>query len=138
LEAVSRRHFQEIAVPAKKTEGVEAFLASLDHPLKPEILAVRQVILGADPSITEGIKWNVPSFRATGWFAAFHLRAKAGMQVILHLGAKVRDGAAVAIDDPLLVWLGKDRASVTFRDADDVAEKRDAFADLIRRWIEHV
>jgi hypothetical protein len=58
------------------------------------------------------------------------------MQVILHLGAKVR-GAAVAIADPLLVWLGKDRASVTFRDADDVAEKRDAFADLIRRWIEH-
>jgi hypothetical protein len=56
----------------------------------------------------------------------------------LHLGAKVRGGPDIAFDDPLLVWLGKDRASVTFRDGDDVAAKRDAFADLIRRWIEHV
>ena len=58
--------------------------------------------------------------------------------MILHLGAKVRGGPDIAFDDPLLVWLGKDRASVTFRDGDDVAAKRDAFADLIRRWIEPV
>jgi hypothetical protein len=142
--------FQEISMapkpPAKSTprrdgaEDVEAFLASLDHPKKPEILAVRQIILGADIGITEGIKWNAPSFRTSEWFATFHLRAKTGLQVILHLGAKVRGGPAVTVDDPstLLVWLGKDRASVTFRDADDVMTKRDAFADLIRRWIEHV
>jgi hypothetical protein len=59
--------------------------------------------------------------------------------VILHLGAKARGGPDIASDDPHLVWLGKkDRASVTFRDGDDVAAKRDAFADLIRRWIEPV
>jgi hypothetical protein len=56
----------------------------------------------------------------------------------LHLGAKARGGPDIASDDPHLVWLGKDRASVTFRDGDDVAAKRDAFADLIRRWIEPV
>ena len=122
----------------KKPDDVESFLASLDHPLKPEVLAVRQVILGADPSIAEGIKWNAPSFRTSEWFATFHLRAKAGIQVILHLGAKARSGPDIAFDDPLLVWLGKDRASVTFRDANDVAAKREAFAGLIRRWIEHV
>jgi hypothetical protein len=124
-------------VPAKPRD-VEAFHASLDHSLKPEILAVRQVILGADPSITEGVRWNAPSFRTSEWFATFHLRAKAGLQVILPLGAKARGGPDIAFDDPLLVWLGKDRASVTFRDAADVAAKRAAFAGLIRRWIEHV
>ena len=56
---------------------------------------------------------------------------------MLHLGAKVRGGPAIAFDDPLVVWLGKDRAPVTFRDGNDVAAKRDAFLDLIRRWIEH-
>lgn len=118
---------------------VGGFLASLDHPHKPAILAVREIILGT-PGVTEGIKWNAPSFRTTEWFATFHLRAKAGVMVVLHLGAKVRDRDALTIDDPdgLLNWLGKDRASVTFADEADVAAKRDAFAVLIRRWIEHV
>jgi hypothetical protein len=57
---------------------------------------------------------------------------------MLHLGAKVRGGPAIAFDDPLVVCLGKDRAPVTFRHGDDVAAKRDAFLDVIRRWIEHV
>ena len=132
--------------PAKKTppadgaKDVEAFLAALDHPHKTEILAVRQIILGADARITEGIKWNAPSFRTSEWFATMHLRAKTGLLVILHRGAKVRGGPPVEIDDPntLLVWLGKDRASVTFRDEDEVLTKRDAFADLIRKWIKPV
>src|SRR5258707_14265891 len=34
----------------------------------------------------------------------------------LHPGTKVRGGPDIAFDDPLLVALGKDRASVTFRD----------------------
>jgi hypothetical protein len=124
-------------VPAKPQDD-ESFLATLDHPRTQEIVDVRQIILGADPRITEGIKWNAPSFRTTEWFATFHLRAKAGLQVILHLGARARGGPDIAFDDPLLVWLGKDRASVAFRDAADVAAKREALSALIRRWIEHV
>ena len=96
--------------------NVETFLASLDHPFKEEILAIRQVILGADPSIAEEIKWNAPSFRTSEHFATLHLRAKDGLQVILHLGAKTRDNstAGVAIADPeaLLVWLEIGRAHV--------------------------
>jgi hypothetical protein len=118
---------------------VETFLAALDHPFDREILALREIILGADPRIAEGIKWNAPSFRTSEWFATFHLRAKDGVQLILHLGAKKR-AAAVAIPDPesLLQWLGADRASVKFRDLDDVEAKRAAFSAVIRQWIEHV
>jgi hypothetical protein len=123
-------------------EDVEIFLAALDHPLKPEILALRQIILAADPSITEGIKWNVPSFRTSEYFATMHLRAKDSVQVILHLGAKTRDTSitGVAIADPrsLLEWLAKDRASVTFRDLNDIDARRVAFTDIIRQWITHV
>ena len=125
---------------AKQTSaGVDGFLAALDHPLKPAILAVRDILLGTS-GVTEGIKWNAPSFRTTEWFATFHLRAKAGVMVVLHLGAKARvgDGITVADPDGLLTWLGKDRASVTFADVVDVAAKRGAFAALIRRWVEHV
>lgn len=122
--------------------SVDEFLATLNHPHKPEILALRQIILAADPSIQEGIKWNAPSFHTTEYFATFHLRAKAGVQLILHLGAKVRETATtgIPIADPagLLTWLAKDRASVTFADMDAIAAQQSAFADLIRAWIVYV
>jgi hypothetical protein len=127
---------------ASAPEDVETFLAALDHPFKPEILALRQIILGADPSITESIKWNAPSFHTSEHFATFQLRAKEGAHIILHLGAKLRDtsvsGIAIADPQALLTWLAKDRASATFRDLQDIDAKRCAFADIIRRWIEHV
>jgi hypothetical protein len=125
-------------VPA---EEVETFLAGLDHPHKPEILLLREIILGADATIAEGIKWNAPSFRTSEYFATFNLRAKDGVQVILHLGAKKRGGkAAVDLPDPgsLLEWLGPDRASARFRNKADVEAKRSAFAQVIREWIKHV
>ncbi len=80
---------------------VDAFLARLDHPLKPEIEAVRAIILGADPRITESIKWNAPSFALTEHFATFELRPVETVQVVFHTGAKVRPGrSGIAIDDP--------------------------------------
>jgi hypothetical protein len=127
---------------APEPENVESFLASLEHPFKEEILALRQIILGADSGIAEGIKWNAPSFRTSEYFATFQLRAKDGVQLILHLGAKKRDTAATGIElsdpDSLLEWLAKDRASVKLRDLKDMDAKRSAFAKLIREWLEHV
>ena len=121
---------------------VEAFLRALDHPHKTEIAALRKIILGSDPAICEGIKWNAPSFRTSDWFATFHLRAKDGVHLILHLGAKKRKGASprAAIADPesLLGWLGPDRASVRFRDGKEIAARRSDFQKVLRQWIEHV
>jgi hypothetical protein len=121
------------------TADVDAFLAALDHPHTTEIHALRRIILDADPSIGEGIKWNAPSFRTSEWFATFHLRAKEGVQVILHLGAKRRDGAnpraAIAGPESLLEWLAEDRASIRFRDMNEVDARRIALKSLIRQWI---
>lgn len=123
-------------------ESVEMFLASLEHPCRDEILVLRQIMLDADPSIGEGIKWNAPSFRTSEYFATVHLRAKAGVQVILHLGAKKRaeagTGMEVADPESLLEWLAGDRATVKFADMADVEAKRAAFSDLVREWIRHV
>ena len=127
------------SVSAPPADDVDAFLAALDHPRKREILALRRIILEADPSIAEGIKWNAPSFRTSEWFATFHLRAKEGVQIILHLGAKKREDAnpraSVADPEGLLEWLADDRASIRFRDVDEVNAGGDAFAALVREWI---
>jgi hypothetical protein len=121
-------------------EGVERFLAELNHPLKPIVLAFRSLILSADPSISEGIKWNVPSFRTSEFFATLHLRAQDRVSIILHFGAKKRDTSGIVVSDPeaLLEWLAHDRAQLTFRDLDDLKNKRSAVTEIIREWIRYV
>lgn len=119
---------------------VEAFLATLDHPLKAEILALRRLVLDADGRIGEEIKWNAPSFHTSEHFATFHLRAPDNVQVILHFGAKKRDraGARAAIADPsgLLQWLAEDRATLKFQDMAGIEARGAAFTAILRQWIE--
>jgi hypothetical protein len=103
------------------------------------VIALRAVILEADASITDGVKWNAPSFRTLDWFATTHLRMKTGIGLILHFGAKKNAIAdsGVAVPDPqgLLDWLAKDRAMILFRDRDDLAQKAPALQTLLREWI---
>lgn len=119
-----------------KLQDTDAFLAALDHPAKAEIKAVRGVIMAASAEISEGIKWNAPSFFYKDWFATFHLRAKGGVQIILHRGAKVRDYDGT-IEDPegLLTWLAKDRATVKFPDMADIEAKSADFTAIVRQWM---
>lgn len=119
---------------------VDAFMQTLDHPHKRAIEALRRVIVRTDPAIREGIKWNAPSFRTGEWFATTHLRAKSGIALILHLGAKVRGAPTPEIDDParLLEWLGKDRARITFADVAAVDAAGPALERILRQWIRHV
>jgi hypothetical protein len=127
---------------ADTTAAVDQFMASLDHPFKPEIQALRRAILAVDPSIAEGIKWNAPSWRTTDYFATTHLRSKAGLGLILHLGAKARElpDGRLQIADPasLLKWLAKDRAQAEFGSAADLSAKLPALQALLRQWITHV
>lgn len=127
---------------SKPPSDVDAFFAKLRHPHADAFKTLRTIILGADPRIAEGIKWNVPSFRTSDYFATLHLRTQRGVGVILHFGAKKRlDLAArTAIRDPasLLVWLADDRAVVAFADLKDVQAKAQAFSSLVRQWIGHV
>jgi hypothetical protein len=130
---------RSVREPAATASDVDAFIARLKHPLEPEIRAIRSIILGADPRIAEGIKWNAPSFHTSEHFATLHLRGKTGVQVVMHFGVKPRSGttARETIADPtaLLDWRGPDRATVTFNDLKDVKRKERAFAEIVRRWI---
>ena len=119
--------------------GVTELLQNLVHPMKPVIEEIRSTILKCDQRITEGIKWNAPSFYCHGWFATFHLRAKVGVMLVLHQGAKVRiDSKVSSIADPkeLLTWASADRATITFADARDFKLKKSALKAIIQQWVE--
>ena len=125
---------------ADTADAVDAFMATLEHPHKDAIEALRRIIAGADPAIAEGVKWNAPSFRTTEYFATTHLRSKDGIGVILHLGAKVRETPSFQIEDPrgLLKWLAKDRALVNFAGVQDVKAHEAAIQGIVRQWISSV
>ena len=117
---------------------VAAFIAELDHPMKAEIESVRALILGLGPQVAEGIKWKAPTFRTTDDFATINLRSSDSLQVILHLGAKVRpDLQKPDIADPagLLKWLGKDRCMATLGAGDAFRANLLAFEAVLRQWI---
>ena len=130
------------AAASDTAEAVDALVASLVHPAKRELEALRAAIVAADASIREGVKWNAPSFRTTEYFATTNLRAKTGIGLILHFGAKVRDVGAVrdAIADPrgLLTWLAADRAMIAFESMSDLTAKTEALQGIVRQWIRHV
>lgn len=120
---------------------VTAFMAKLDHPLKADIESVRRMLLDASPRIREGIKWNAPSFRTSEYFATVNLRSRDRVQLVFHLGAKVKDGTKdMRIADPagLIKWLAKDRCLVTLGAGEDIRANRAAFQALVRAWIRYV
>ena len=125
---------------ADTTAAVDALMATLVHPHKDAIAALRVIVCAADAAIAEGVKWNAPSFRTHEYFATTHLRAKNGIGLILHLGAKVRDVGSVQITDPdgSLTWLAKDRAMLAFADLAEVRRRKAATIAILQQWIGHV
>lgn len=120
---------------AKTTATVEQFMATLEHPRKPEIAAIRAAILAADPAITEQVKWNAPSFCYGGDDrVTFRLHPPEKVQLIFHRGAKVKDATGFAFEDEtgLMSWAAPDRAVVAIA---DVADRHALLVDLVQRWM---
>jgi hypothetical protein len=59
-----------------RTDQVDAYIRQLDHPLRAEVQALREIIKGIHPGSTERIEWNAPSFRYKDYLATFNLRAR--------------------------------------------------------------
>jgi len=121
--------------------GVTALVSGLTHPMKTTLEAVRSAILTADKAITEGVKWNSPSFYCHGWFATIVTRKPTQLDIVLHCGAKVRADCAIkaTIDDTdrLLSWPSDDRAMLSFKSDTDFKTKSQAFQRIIKQWAEY-
>jgi hypothetical protein len=88
--------------PTNADPRVDEWFQKLDHPLKPSMLAVRRVILEADPRITESIKWSTPTFEFRGNLASFQPKAKQFVSLLFHRGAEIPgDHPRLEGDSPL-------------------------------------
>ena len=117
---------------------VDDYLAALEHKLKPEIAALRQLIHEAVPGLTERIKWNAPSF-GPGEDDRVTMRLHPGdrLQLILHRGAKAGADDLFRFEDPdkLISWAAPDRGVVTIRDVADLAAKAEPLKAILARWV---
>ncbi|RJE89589.1 DUF1801 domain-containing protein [Paenibacillus sp. 1011MAR3C5] len=106
------------------TEQVEVYMRELEHPLKPEIEAVRSIIKGARPGIGEHIKWNAPSFHDEGEDRiTFNLRKQDCLLLVFHTGAKGKDRAA---GGPL----------ITLHNMENIRAKEMQLVEVIHKWLD--
>jgi hypothetical protein len=117
---------------AKKRESVEDYMARLEHPLKAEVEALREIIKGVNPAITEEIKWNAPSFSYTDYIATFHLRPTHHVHLIFH------NPHIASIPSGILEGDYVDRRMVYFVDMDDVQAKRAELEAVVRELIKRM
>ena len=109
---------------------VDAWFESYDNPQKDLVLAVRDVILQADPRIRETIKWKAPTFTYQGNLASFYPRTTKHVALMFHTGASLPDPSA------LLEGSGDTSRVARFADQADLLVKADALRQLVRAWIE--
>jgi hypothetical protein len=96
--------------------------------MKPVVLAVRAIILQADPRMQECIKWKAPTFTFNGNLASFNPRSKKHASLMFHNGAEIPGEFEHLEGD------GAKARSMKFTDLDDVAAKRAALETVVRAW----
>lgn len=109
---------------------VREFLDKLEHPLKAEIEAVRAIIVGVDERITEGIKWNAPSFYYKGDMVVIHVRAQQQVHLVWPSGAEMGG------DFEVLEGVYPDGRKMSyFRNMAEVKAKQSQLKQAVRAWI---
>ena len=112
-----------------KSPDVDAWFEKYDNPMKPMLLAVRDVILGCDERVSETIKWQAPTFAYEGNIASFYPRSKQHVSLMFHTGAKIPG------DFPSMEGTGDTSRIMKFVDLADVSAKTAELRSIVAAWI---
>lgn len=125
----------------KKYTNIPEFLSDLTPDKKAQVELLRTIIKTANPSLTEHIKWNAPSYTLDGVDRiTFNLLNKENLiKLVLHMGntrPENKKGATILSNDSGLVsWQSDIRGVLTFADLADVKAKQQTVADILSRWL---
>jgi hypothetical protein len=120
------------------TPAVDALVEAMPDPVRAITVEIRKLVMQADRRITEGLKWNSPSFYWNGWFATVNSRKGTEVTLVLHHGPAVRNDSEVrsVVSDAaqLLRWHSVDRASVTVANLQEFKELQTALTSIVNQW----
>lgn len=120
----------ENGVMENRNPVVDAWFETYVNPQIDLVQAVRRVILGTDPRITETIKWKAPTFMYRGNLASFYPKSAQHVSLMFHRGAALPDPTGLLEGD------GDTSRVARFHDREDLAAKEEALRGLVRAWIE--
>lgn len=112
-----------------RSAEVDAALAKLRYPLKPEVQALRSIIKAVHPDITEQWKWNAPSLSYKDYLVTFNLRDPKQVRLIFHNGAILDDQGGFLTGDYV------DRRIASVANMAEVKAKQAALESAIKQWI---
>jgi hypothetical protein len=127
-------------------DKVDAWMDALDHPLKPVALALRKVILAADKTVGEHIKWNHPAFFYTGEMRPFDPKEHKRYLIVFNLHSK--DGGVLLVfphgagaDDPIGLLAGDyadGRRLTRFHTLADVSAAKKPLTNIIKSLVRQI
>ena len=124
-------------------DKVDAWMGALEHPLKPVVEALRKVILAADKTVGEHIKWNHPAFFYTGEMKPFNPKEYKRDLIVFNLHSK--EGGVLLVfphgagaDDPAGLLSGDyadGRRLARFHTLAEVTAAKKPLANIIKSLI---
>jgi len=131
-----------LALGISEPENVDAFMQTLDHPLKEIVIYLRQFIMSIDKNIGEGIYWNAPTFYFTGEMAPFDTKEykryivgfvfnkKDCIRMVFLKGANAIDSTHLLEGD-----YADGRRLAVFNSIDDVKAKEKSLEEIIKQLL---
>ena len=122
-------------------EQVDAHIQKLSENTAAIVQRIREIILKTDPSISEYIKWNNPSFYYNGEMKAFDPKEykrdiavfnlhKERIMLVFPSGAKINDTSGL-----LTGKYADGRRIAIFKDMDEVAARAEDISSVIKKWL---
>lgn len=125
----------------EKQGNIDAFLSALNHPQEGLIQELRTMIRGVGSELTEGIKWNAPSYALEGRdIITLNFHYKDYVTIVFHTGPEGKDRhtkTTLFVDDTgLLDWAADKRALLKIPSMDFLHESKEEIEKVIAHWIE--
>ncbi|WP_114938347.1 DUF1801 domain-containing protein [Mucilaginibacter endophyticus] len=124
------------------SEGVDAYMQKLDHPLKDVLEVLRKIILSVDGELGEHVKWNAPSFLYIGEMGPFDPKEYKRYVIVSNVFQKdcIRlvfpSGAWINDTSGLLSGGYEDgRRLAFFHNMEEVAAKEEALKNAVKTWL---
>jgi len=119
-----------------KTNEIEQFFESLDHPLKPALKRLREIVRSAIPGSSESIKWSGPTFAIDGADRLTINIHRDKLMMVLHRGAAKSSSPFTFVDPTGLVEMkGTDRGIVSFGSLADVEATQESITKIVDLWV---
>jgi len=114
--------------PTNRDRAVDAWFEAYDNPQKDVVERVRELILDADPRITESVKWSTPTFSYRGNLISIQPRATKFVSLLVH------EGASIPGHHPRLEGDGPHARTIRFSDIGDLEKGTAELQAIVRAW----